>query len=169
MVLRTLGHWPGNKPDLTRSPSNEPSAEPSQHPTAFPTHVPSTVPTDTPTELPTIAPTGSPSELPTELPTALPTYPPSNMPTGCLVIGAKMHVLFKENVAGRRLLAKMGVFYAQTNILQLVTTCSDCPYPLFRLSVLRIPVIRTPDSDCMYPLFRVAVHPHSDLGRGFRA
>ena len=64
---------------------------------------------------------------PSDLPTAVPT----NAPTGCLVRGAKMHVLFKENVAGRRLLAKMGVFYAQTNILQLVTACSDRPYPVF--------------------------------------
>jgi hypothetical protein len=117
-----------------------------------------------PTETPTLSPTDEPT---TATPSDLPTAVPTNAPTGCLVRGAKMHVLFKENVAGRRLLAKMGVFYAQTNILQLVTACSDRPYPVFRLSLFRlsvplIPIVGAayseyPYSDCPYPLFRLSV------------
>jgi len=74
------------------------------------------MPTATPTETPTVLPTEAPTTAtPSELPTAVPT----KMPTGCLVRGAKMHVLFKEDIAGRRLLTKIGAFYAQTNILQV--------------------------------------------------
>lgn len=98
--------------DPTAEPTTEPSAvptpTPTEEPTAEPTQVPTEVPTAEPTSVPTLQPTIEPTPLPTlpptDMPTPLPTLPPSWAPTGCLVRGAKMHVLFKKD-AGTKLLS----------------------------------------------------------------
>jgi len=57
-----------------------------------------------------VQPTDMPTTLPTIEPSVLPTFAPTRAPTGCLVRGAKMHVLFKEDAAaGRRLLMHVEV------------------------------------------------------------
>jgi hypothetical protein len=89
-------------------PTHEPTAQPTATPTFHPTE-PTHLPTHTPTEVPTNEPTGLPSDAPTHAPSALPTMAPSHAPSGCIVRAAKMHILFRQNVAGagRRLLSKV--------------------------------------------------------------
>jgi hypothetical protein len=107
-------------PITTATPSEQPTSSPTERPTEAPTTLaptttkePSSVPTLPPTEAPTFEPTVTPTETPsfepsalpsTQMPTDLPTLEPSRSPTGCLVRAAKMHVLFKEDIAavGRR-------------------------------------------------------------------
>jgi len=98
----------------TEEPTSKPTAAPTAKPTAEPTLVPTAKPTVEPTARPTEDPTTHPTAMPTTLPTAdpseLPTLEPTHAPSGCLVRGAKMHVLFKEdNAMGRRLLMQVAV------------------------------------------------------------
>ena len=150
-VPTTLSPTTTDEPSFSpsQSPTHEPTATPTTTPSELPTEVPVThepsalptaTPTETPTDMPTATPTETPTVPPTEAPTTatpseLPTAVPTKMPTGCLVRGAKMHVLFKEDIAGRRLLTKIGAFYAQTNILQLeVAVATELNIPVSDLT-----------------------------------
>jgi hypothetical protein len=94
----------------TAKPTATPTAKPTAKPTRVPTAKPTAEPTARPTEEPTVQPTDMPTTLPTIEPSVLPTFAPTRAPTGCLVRGAKMHVLFKEDAAaGRRLLMHVEV------------------------------------------------------------
>jgi hypothetical protein len=98
----------------TEEPTAKPTATPTSEPTAKPTRVPTAKPTAEPTARPTEEPTVQPTDMPTTLPTIepseLPSFAPTHAPTGCLVRGAKMHILFKEDAGpGRRLLMQVEV------------------------------------------------------------
>jgi hypothetical protein len=99
---------PTTLPPTTNEPSFSPTVTPTEEPTAVPTDAPSEqpslMPTVDPTVMPSLEPTGLPSVEPTAVPTELPTMEPTKAPTGCLVHGAKMHILFEGSSGSRRLL-----------------------------------------------------------------
>jgi hypothetical protein len=91
---------PTEKP--TAKPTQVPSQEPTYEPTVEPTQPPTTLP---PTESPTDEPSSAPTVAPTHVPSELPTHAPTKPPTGCLVRGAKMHILFRARSSRRLLMA----------------------------------------------------------------